>query len=98
MNKDVKIILKRIQQHFKRVPNTIHKINVVDDRFDKWYNFFIYIEKRRNRPHSIPLRTIKNYDINYLKEVVSGIKEHCQLTFVYTGFANLEKIVESKSI
>lgn len=86
MNKDVKIILKRIQQHFKRVPNTIYKINVVDDRFDKCYNFFIYIEKRGKRQHSIPLRTIKNYDIDYLKEVISGIKEHYQLTFTYTGF------------
>lgn len=48
--------------------------------------FFIYIEKRGKRPHSIPLRTIKNYDIDYLKEVISGIKENYQLTFTYTGF------------
>lgn len=86
MNKDVKIILERIHENFKRVPNTIYKINVVDDRFDKCYNFFIYIEKRGKRPHSIPLRTIKNYNMDYLKEVVSGIKEHYQLTFTYTGF------------
>ncbi|KAF0362518.1 hypothetical protein GBP13_08485 [Pediococcus acidilactici] len=86
MNKDVKIILERIHENFKRVPNTIYKINVVDDKFDKTYNFFIYIAKRGKRPHSIPLRTIKNYDMDYLQEVISGIKEHYQLTFTYTGF------------
>lgn len=86
MNKDVKIILERIQQHFKRMPNTIYEINVANDKYDKTYNFFIYIAKIGHRPHSIPLRTIKNYDIDYLKEVISGIKEHYQLTFTYTGF------------
>lgn len=48
MNKDVKIILERIQEHFKRVPNTIYKINVVDDRFDKCYNFF-YLHRKKGK-------------------------------------------------
>ncbi|MEE6666155.1 hypothetical protein PS423_01925 [Pediococcus acidilactici] len=87
MNVDAKVILERIESLFKRVPNTRYLINVVNDHFDQTYNFFFFIAKKKQRPHSIPLHSIKKYDLEYLEIVVNEIKKHYHLTLTYNGFS-----------
>lgn len=88
MNADVEIILGRIEEHFKRVPNTRYVINVVNDKFDKTYNFFFFIGKKGKQPHSVPLHTVKKYDLEYLEKIIIELQKHYQLTLDYTGFTN----------
>ncbi len=85
MNKDVKIILERIHENFKRVPNTIYKINVVDDKFDKTYNFLFTLPREENGRTLSRCERLKITTWIICKKS-SGIKEHYQLTFTYTGF------------
>lgn len=47
MDKDTKIIIERIKVLFKRIPNTKYTINVANNIYDKQYNFFFEIQKRR---------------------------------------------------
>lgn len=86
MNKDTKIIIGRIKVLFKRILNTKYTINVVNDIYDKQYNFFFEIQKRNERMKSLPLHSVKNYDIENLENIINEIKEVYKLSFDYTGF------------
>lgn len=88
MNEDTKIIIGRIKVLFKRIPNTKYTINVVNDIYDKQYNFFFEIQKRNERMKSLPLHSVKNYDIENLENIVNEIKEVYKLSFDYTGFTS----------
>lgn len=86
MNKDVKIILERIEEHFKRVPNTRYTVNVVNNVYDEQYNFFFVIQKRNERMKSVPLHLVNNYDLENLENIINEIKAVYKLSFDYTGF------------
>ncbi|MCM6810307.1 acetyl-CoA carboxylase [Pediococcus pentosaceus] len=86
MNKDTKIIIGRIKVLFKRIPNTKYTINVVNDIYNKQYNFFFEIQKWNERMKSLPLHSVKNYDIENLENIINEIKEVYKLSFDYTGF------------
>lgn len=86
MDKDTKIIIERIKVLFKRILNTKYTSNVVNDIYDKQYNFFFEIQKRNERMKSLQLHSVKNYDIENLENIINEIKEVYKLSFDYTGF------------
>ncbi len=86
MNNEADLILERIEPLFKRLPHTQYRINIVDNIYDKEYNFFFITLPKGKRQHSIPLHTIKVHDLGYLEEVVNAIQKKIQLTIIYTGF------------
>lgn len=86
MSKDVKIILERIEEHFKRVPNTRYTVNVANNIYDEQYNFFFEIQKRNERMKSVPLHSVNNYDLENLENIINEIKAVYKLSFDYTGF------------
>ncbi|QXJ68573.1 acetyl-CoA carboxyl transferase [Lacticaseibacillus paracasei] len=88
MNKDAKIINERIDQHFKCLRNHMYHIDITNMRFAKQYNFFICDQPRGKRAKSIPLHFVENYDLEYLEKVIQGVREHTQLTMIFTGFAD----------
>ncbi|WP_426422236.1 hypothetical protein [Pediococcus acidilactici] len=49
--------------------------------------FSFFIAKKKQQPHSIPLHSIKKYDLEYLEIVVNEIKKHYHLTLTYDGFS-----------
>ncbi len=65
MDKDAKIIIERIKVLFKRIPNTKYTISVVNDIYDKQYNFFFEIQKR-NENHKNRLENGKNVGLEML--------------------------------
>lgn len=65
MDKDAKIIIERIKVLFKRIPNTEYTISVVNDIYDKQYNFFFEIQKR-NENHKNRLENGKNVGLKML--------------------------------
>ncbi|EQE00520.1 hypothetical protein QAS_4095 [Clostridioides difficile CD9] len=86
MNRDAKIIIERIEEHFKRVPNTRYTVNVVNNIYDEQYNFFFEIQKINERMKSVPLHSVNNYDLENLENIVNEIKAVYKLSFDYTGF------------
>ncbi|WP_283679183.1 acetyl-CoA carboxylase [Lentilactobacillus sp. Marseille-Q4993] len=89
MNRDVKILLERIQPLFKRMSQTRYWIRVVNDQFDEQYNFFFHSQHRGMREKSVPLHSIKNYRLEYLEKVISLFKENLNLSIYYAGFKGL---------
>jgi hypothetical protein len=90
MNDDLKIILERIELNFKRRPQTEYYLQVVNDTYDRTYNFFINIQPKNKRRHSIPLHTINNYKLSYLEKIISKILSKYHFTIMYDGFTGLK--------
>ncbi|KAF0343792.1 acetyl-CoA carboxylase [Pediococcus acidilactici] len=88
MNKDAKIIIERVKVLFKRIPNTKYTINVANDIYDKQYNFFLESQKKGQRPRSVPLHSITNYDLENLENIINEIKKVYKLSIEYTGFTD----------
>lgn len=98
MKEDSEIILERIEPLFKRLPHTQYHINVVDDIYDKVYNLFFIITPKGRRTHSVPLHSIKVYDLGYLEEVINAVQKQTQLSIDYTGFTGQVWPVAQKEI
>lgn len=83
---EAKIIIERLHQYFK--PHTLarYTILIVDDPFEHSYNFFFNIYRTPQLPHSIPLRRIKIYDLEFLEAVVVKIRQNYGFTFIFRNF------------
>jgi len=86
MNNDLRIILERIQLNFTRRKDTEYYLQVVDDSYDRTYNFFINIQPRGKRVHSIPLHTVEEYELSYLEKIINKIMEQYKFSITYDGF------------
>lgn len=86
MNDDLRIIMERIYQYFTRRRQTLYWLQVVNDRYDKTYNFFINIQPQGKRVHSIPLHTVEQYNLSYLEKIINEIQKNIHLSFMYDGF------------
>lgn len=83
-----KLIVQRLQTHFKRLPRTRYCIRVVNNGYDHQYNFFIEVQNRHRCARSIPLHAVTNYSLDNLEQVVRYIKQCNQLTMHFTGFGD----------
>ncbi|AQW20649.1 acetyl-CoA carboxylase [Lentilactobacillus curieae] len=86
MNRDVKLILERINPLFKRISHTRYWIRIVNDHYDNQFNFFFHSQRAGMRERSIPLHSITNYQLEYLETVINEIQEHFNLSIYYSGF------------
>lgn len=89
MNNDLKIIEERLDAQFKRQANTIYWIDIANNIYAKKFNFFLSSQFKQLPQRSIPLHSLENYQLDYLEEVVTELRQHTQLTFKYYGFLNL---------
>lgn len=83
---EAKIILERLQQHFKPHTPARYAILIVDDPFERSYNFFFNIYRPPQLPHSIPLRRITIYDLEFLEAIVGKIRQKYGFTFIFRNF------------
>lgn len=81
---DIRTLNKRISEQFQPVSQTQYRIDVVDEPHEKHYNFFLEILPKYRRQKSVPLHTLKEYDLEYLEQVINGLST--KLTIVYRGF------------
>ncbi|MBS0937863.1 acetyl-CoA carboxylase [Lactiplantibacillus plantarum] len=86
MNKDVKIIVSRIKLLFKRMNKTRYWLSVINDPIDQQFNFFFFSEHQGKRTRSVPLHSIKTYQLSYLEECISELKIESALSIEYLGF------------
>lgn len=98
MNNDFKIIIERIQKNFTRRPRTKYWLQVVNDTYDRTYNFFINIQPKSKRMHSIPLHTVENYNLLYLEQLIDRISKQFHLTISYDGFTGIKWPVKQELI
>ncbi|WP_057803424.1 hypothetical protein [Pediococcus stilesii] len=89
MNRDLDIIMRRIQILFKRMNQTLYRIEVVNDKFDEEFNFFFHIQPKNRRIKSVPLHAVKKYDLEYLEEIINLIKKQTNLSIEFIGFEDL---------
>ncbi|MFT8836846.1 hypothetical protein [Liquorilactobacillus satsumensis] len=80
------IIFERIQKYFKPHIPARYQIQVVNNKFDKKYNFFFVVSKPKRMTRSIPLRTIREQDLVYLEAIVTELKKLIKLTIKFIGF------------
>lgn len=90
MNKEVKLIMERINKLFTRAPHTRYRINVANNVYEKQYNFFFEIIPHGQRMHSIPLHSVNVYTLDYLEQVIKMIQQQTQLTIKYVGFTDMK--------
>ena len=90
IKEDMTVIMGRINILFKRKLQTFYRIEVVNDKFDHTYNFFFRTQPKNQRISSVPLHTIKNYDLTYLEKLINRIQKQTNLSIEYIGFENLK--------
>jgi len=98
MNEDYNLIIERIQINFTRQRRTEYWLQVVNDPYDQTYNFFINIQPKKQRIHSIPLHTVTKYDLIYLERLIDQISSVFQLSISYDGFTGLTWPVKQELI
>lgn len=86
MNKDYRIITKRIDEGFERKSRTRYRIMIANDPYDKSYNFFLNAQHAGQRLKSTPLHTVDTYDLAYLEDLVTALQQFTKLTIEYVGF------------
>lgn len=86
MNNDLKLIEERITILFKRRSKTRYWLQVVDDPYDRTYNFFFNSQRKWERQKSVPLHTIAQHDLSYLETIIVALQSFTQLTIQYDGF------------
>lgn len=82
-NKDLEIIEGRARILFKKLPQTIYRINIVNDKFDENYNFFMEIKPRNKRIKSMPLHTVNNYNLEYLENLLVELRKQIALSLLF---------------
>ena len=86
--KQADIINERANKYF--IPNirARYQINIVNDRFDKRYNFFFLKGRPNHFTRSLPLRTLQDeeYDIEYLEAIYRELKKQTNFTIKFICF------------
>lgn len=86
---EIKTLKKHIETVFKRRNNTTYRLWVVYDRFNKSINFFMLIQAKTKRPHSIPLHMVPTLDLAILEAILSELNESFQLPVIFINFEGL---------
>jgi len=86
MNDDLKILLERIRGLFKLQYRTRYWVMLVDDHFDKTYNFFFHYQRKQQRERSIPLHAVKTYNLEYLEKLIADLRSVYHFNITYVGF------------
>lgn len=86
MNKDLEVINGRVEVLFKNLPQTMYRINIVDDRFSQTYKFFMDIKSKDQKIKSMPLHVVKTYDLDYLEQLLNKLRKQTTLPFNFEGF------------
>lgn len=89
MNKDLTIIYQRLTPLFKRISHTRYWLQVVNDPYDRSYNFFFNSQRQNERVKSIPLHKLRDYDLTILENLITGLKAKTNLTIEFVDFAGM---------
>lgn len=90
-NDSAKLIIRRLQAYFKRLPHTFYCIIVVNNSYDRQYNFFIEIGHRQRCTRSIPLHSITDHSLANLEQVIRQIHLQNQLPIHFQGFGDQQR-------
>ncbi|WP_281165654.1 hypothetical protein [Liquorilactobacillus sicerae] len=83
---EAQIIKQRLKSYFTPHVKARYEILVVDDAFAHSYNFFFNIYRPSKLPHSIPLRRITLYHLEFLEDIVTNIQTEYKFSFVFRNF------------
>ncbi|KRM89529.1 hypothetical protein [Liquorilactobacillus vini] len=83
---EAQIIKQRLKLYFTPYIKARYEILVVNDIFAHSYNFFFNIYRPLKLPHSIPLRRITFYRLEFLENVVANIRTEYKFSFVFRNF------------
>lgn len=100
---EFKILQQHIDQTFQRRPNTIYRLWIVRDRFDQSVNFFMLIQPKLRRPHSIPLHMVLTLDLDIIETIITQIRHQYHLTMIFVGFEGLrwptsQQLIQSHTV
>lgn len=86
-DKLVNKMLENLQPYFKlQKINTIYSIHVVDNPYQKKYNFFFVIVKKKQRTRSIPIGILHDYRMEALEELCHQLKQKVDFTLRFENF------------
>lgn len=94
-NDSAKLIVQRLQSHFKRLPHTRYWMVVVNNSYDRQYNFFIEMSHRQRCTRSIPLHSITDYSLINLEHVIQQVHLQNKLPIHFRGFGDQQRWPES---
>ncbi|GKS81068.1 hypothetical protein LPAF129_07530 [Ligilactobacillus pabuli] len=85
-HQQVDVMEQRINQHFKPHIRARYQIQIVNDKFDRHFNFFFLYKRGQENTHSVPIRVIQEYDWVYFEEIVTELHRRVNFTLRFTGF------------
>jgi len=97
MNRDLDTIMSRAEILFKRSRNTRYWIMISNDPYDKCFNFFFNSQRKNERLRSVPLHTIREYNLAILEEIINQLRKQTNFSIEFVGFAG-QKFPKSQRI
>ncbi|MBW1606217.1 acetyl-CoA carboxylase [Lactobacillus sp. Sy-1] len=85
------IIFRRLTPWFKRLPNTMYRLIVVNDIYDSCYNFYIEISRKNTLTRLVPLHEISDYDLDSLALILKALNRDCHLPIKFRNFTDANR-------
>ncbi|WP_338215026.1 acetyl-CoA carboxylase [Lacticaseibacillus salsurivasis] len=99
-NRDLKLIVERLQPHFHRRSQVRYAILITNDPYDHTYNFFFNEYPTAHRQRSIPLHSVTG-SLTELEALIQALRHSVNFSLEFTGFAGLrwpssDRLIEPK--
>ncbi len=86
-NRDADTIVERIKPWMTHLYTSRYKIVVVNDFYDKQYNFYLVIYHPQRRTRAVPLHSVHEITLAQLETLIQSLSQQIHLTIDYRGFA-----------
>lgn len=86
-DKEARIITDRALHKFAYHQHVRYRLLVVNDYYNHQYNFFLEWHRPAERSRSIPLHSLHNYDLAYLRRVLLLVQTDVGFSVSFRDFA-----------
>lgn len=77
---------ERIEHYFQPHVRARYQIQIVNNTFDRTFNFFFLYKRGEENTHSIPIKIVREYDWVYFEQIVRELQHRVNFTLRFTGF------------
>ena len=96
-SREAQIIIQRALERFSYHQHVRYCLLVVNDSYNRQYNFFLEWRRPVERSRSVPLHSVHEYDLAYLKQVLGFVQKRIGFSVALRDFEQSDLQLLQKS-
>lgn len=85
-SREAQIIIQRALERFSYHQHVRYRLLIVNDSYNRQYNFFLEWRRPVERSRSVPLHSVHEYDVAYLQQVLVFVQRQIGFSVVLRDF------------